>query len=165
MVRRSTNVHTRPVVPASVAGVTRNACAYEVGLHLEEMLGHVEGLLSSCPGGCERSCTKCMRHYGNRFPHPRLDRRLGLQLLRYARLGEEPAIAALEQQRKTLAPLARFLELEGWNVKTGGVPLFAAPKAGGAGVAIGTYPALLSTEAAGKRHFLSGTDVVLLPDY
>ena len=87
--------------------------AYEVGLHLEEMLGHVEGLLSSCPGGCERSCTKCMRHYGNRFLHPRLDRRLGLQLLRYARVGEEPAIASLEEQRKTLAPLARFLELEG----------------------------------------------------
>jgi len=142
--------------------------AYEVGLHLEEMLGHVEGLLTSCPGGCERSCTKCMRHYGNRFLHPRLDRRLGLQLLRYARLGEEPVISPLEAQRKTLAPLARFLELEGWTVKGTDVPLHAVPKGSGAGVTIGTYPSLLAKEEARKRHFLSGhteAKVVLLPDY
>jgi hypothetical protein len=142
--------------------------AFEVGLHLEEMLRHVESLLITCPGGCERSCAKCMRHYGNRFLHPRLDRRLGLQLLRYARLGEKPAITPLEAQRKTLAPLARFLELEGWLVKGTDVPLLALPNGGGAGVAIGTYPSLLAQEEARKRHFLSGhteLKVVLLPDY
>ncbi len=141
--------------------------AYEVGLHLEAMLGHVEGLLTSCPGGCERSCTKCMRHYGNRFLHPRLDRRLGLQLLRYARLGEEPAIASLEVQRKTLAPLARFLELEGWTVTGTDVPLLAVPREGGAGIAVGIYPALLAAEEAKKRHFISGIagKKILLPDY
>lgn len=142
--------------------------AFEVGLHLEAMLLHVERLLTACPGGCERSCTKCMRHYGNRFLHPRLDRRLGLQLLRYARSGEEPSIASLEAQRKTLAPLARFLELEGWAVKGTDVPLLVFPKGGGSGVAIGTYPSLLAQEEARKRHFLSShtqSKVVLLPDY
>jgi predicted RecB family endonuclease len=60
------------------------------------------------------------------------------------------------------------LELEGWDVKGAGVPLHAIPKEGGAGVAIGTYPALLAREAAATRHFLSGHSgekVVLLPDY
>jgi hypothetical protein len=35
--------------------------------------------LRTVPGApirCERSCTKCLRHYGNRFLHGRLDRRL-----------------------------------------------------------------------------------------
>ena len=141
--------------------------AYEVGLHLEEMLGYVEGLLTVCPEGCQRSCTKCMRHYGNRFLHPRLDRRLGLQLLRYARFGEQPAIASVEAQQKTLEPLARFLELEGWCVSGTDAPLLASPK-NGAAVAIGTYPALLSRDVAIERHFLSAqseTKIVLMPDY
>ena len=141
--------------------------AYEVGLHLEDMLVYVEGLLTVCPGGCQRSCTQCMRHYGNRFLHPRLDRRLGLQLLRYARFGEQPAIASVEAQRKTLEPLARFLELEGWRVTGANAPILATPKHG-ASVAIGTYPALLSRDVAVSRHFLSAqseTKVSLLPDY
>jgi ATP-dependent helicase YprA (DUF1998 family) len=142
--------------------------AYEVGLHLNEMLDHVEKLLTTCPGGCERSCTKCLRHYGNRFLHPRLDRRLGLQLLRYARRGEEPEIAAVEAERKTLEPLARFLELEGWARKKSGAPLLLVPPPGGPGISIGTYPALLSKNAALSRHFLSensGGKTLLLPDY
>ncbi len=142
--------------------------AYEVGLQLEEMLGHVEGLLTTCSGGCERSCTKCMRHYGNRFLHPRLDRRLGLQLLRYARFGEEPQIASFEFQRKTLVPLGRFLELEGWEVASTDAPLVVTPRDGGPAVAIGTYPSLLAREVAQQRHFMStagGKKVILLPDY
>ncbi len=142
--------------------------AYEVGLHLEDMLGHVERLLTSCPGNCQRSCTKCMRHYGNRFLHPRLDRRLGLQLLRYARFGEEPQVASFESQRMTLAPLARFLELEGWGIASTDAPLIVTPSDGGPPIAVGTYPSLLAREAAEKRHFMSkygGKKVVLLPDY
>jgi ATP-dependent helicase YprA (DUF1998 family) len=142
--------------------------SFEVGANLARLLDSVERVLNECPGGCERSCTKCLRHYGNRFLHPRLDRRLGLQLLRYARLGEKPIVASLEGQRKTLAPLARFLELEGWSLSSDGVPLLAIPKEGGPGVAVGTYPALLEKETAEKKHFLSGrsgVNVVLLPDY
>ena len=61
------------------------------------MLPQIEDLLTTCSGHCERSCTKCLRHYGNRFLHPRLDRRLGLQLLRYARFSEKPPIPSVQR--------------------------------------------------------------------
>jgi len=142
--------------------------AYEVGRNLPEMLKHIENLLTTCPGNCERSCTKCLRHYGNRFLHPRLDRRLGLQLLRYARFSVQPSIPASGEQRNTLEPLARFLTLEGWSVKWADSALVATPENGSKAVAIGTYPALLAKAEAEKRHALSrhsGGIPILLPDY
>jgi hypothetical protein len=142
--------------------------AYEVGRNLPEMLQHIENLLATCPGHCERSCTKCLRHYGNRFLHPRLDRRLGLQLLRYARFSEHPSIPSFGGQRNTLDPLARFLALEGWSVKWADSALVANPEDGSKPIAIGTYPALLSKIEAEKRHAFShpSSDIsILLPDY
>jgi len=114
-----------------------------------------------------------LRHYGNRFFHPRLDRRLGLQLLCYARRGEAPAIASPEEQAKRLEPLARFLKLEGWSVKplasVGGVvvPLVAASPLGGPQAFVGTYPCLVSGAEGQKRHYLreGNANAILLPDY
>jgi hypothetical protein len=142
--------------------------AYEVGRNLQAMLPRIEELLTVCPAHCERSCTKCLRHYGNRFLHPRLDRRLGLQFLRYARFSEQPAIPFAEAQRKTLEPLARFLQLEGWTLRWDDTALLATPVDGSKSVAIGTYPALLSKTEAEKRHPLlhgPGGTRILLPDY
>jgi ATP-dependent helicase YprA (DUF1998 family) len=133
--------------------------AYDAGEELAAVLDCAEELLRDCPAGCERSCTNCLRHYGNRFLHPRLDRRLGLQLLRYIRFGEVPAVAPPDQQAQTLAPLGRFLELEGWTVLTGSkhgsvtVPLLATSPSGKA-IAIGTHPSLVSSEHAGQVHDL-----------
>ncbi len=142
--------------------------AYEVGRNLPEMFQRIEALLTTCPGHCERSCTKCLRHYGNRFLHPRLDRRLGLQLLRYARFSEQPSIPPSAEQRNTLEPLARFFKLEGWSVNWADSALVATPEHGSKPVAIGTYPALLSKAEAESRHALShhaeGISI-LLPDY
>lgn len=148
--------------------------AFDAGENLDEVLDQVAGVLSNCPGGCQRSCTKCLRHYGNRFFHPRLDRRLGLQLLRYARSGVAPIIYSSVEQAECLEPLSRFLALEGWKVskivKYGNivVPLVAEPP-GGAVVFVGTHPALLSTNEADKHHELrkelKKARVVLLPDY
>jgi len=142
--------------------------AYEVGRNLPEMLKHIENLLTNCPGHCERSCTKCLRHYGNRFLHPRLDRRLGLQLLRYARFSEQPSIPSFGVLRTTLEPLARFLILEGWSVNWADSALMATAERGSKPVAIGTYPALLSKAEADKRHSFSHQSTgipILLPDY
>ncbi len=148
--------------------------AFEAGENLDEVLSNVEQLLAVCPGQCERSCTKCLRHYGNRFLHPRLDRRLGLQLLRYARFGEAPSIASSDDQVECLKPLGRYLELEGWTVTSPAsdqgvsVPLHAVHPGGGEGAVVGTYPALLITEAVSKTHYLRTKypdPAVLLPDY
>jgi len=147
--------------------------AFDAGENLDEVLKTVEQLLTVCPGQCERSCTKCLRHYGNRFLHPRLDRRLGLQLLRYGCFGETPSIGTTDEQAKCLRPLARFLELEGWNVKPLAracglvVPLLAISTRGGPPVVVGTYPSLVSRAEVEKSHYLraASSNAVLLPDY
>jgi hypothetical protein len=142
--------------------------AYEVGRQLEEMLPPIEDILTTCPGHCERSCTKCLRHYGNRFLHPRLDRRLGLQLLRYARFSERPSILSPGAQRNILDPLARYLKLEGWSVGWREAILVVAREDRNKSLVIGTYPALLSKAEAERRHPLpnqAGGIPILLPDY
>src|SRR5581483_11750138 len=95
------------------------------GENLQEVLNRTEQLLESCPANrpgeplrCERSCTKCLRHYGNRFLHSRLDRHLALQLLRFFRTGAVPPFASAAEHARKLRPLKRFLELEGWTTET-----------------------------------------------
>jgi hypothetical protein len=147
--------------------------AAEAGEELAAVLDQTAELLRHCPAACERSCTKCLRHYGNRFLHARLDRRLGFALLRYAQHGEIPAISSPAQQARTLAPLAQFLTLEGWSVLTetehGSVtiPLLATSPSGNT-IAIGTHPTLIATEHAPHMHSLhkhGSHPVFVLPEY
>lgn len=148
--------------------------AAEVGENLINTLNATEQLLNTCPGDCERSCTKCLRHYGNRFLHERFDRKLGLQLLIYARTGLPPTIETTEDQSMRLRPLARYLSLEGWSVilsqhsERGTIPLLATPPNCKETIAIGLYPALLDSTLAEKNHdikLISQFQVRLLPDY
>ena len=46
-------------------------------------------ILIDCPGGCDRSCYRCLRSYQNKLDHRNLDRHLGAGLLRYL-LGNDP---------------------------------------------------------------------------
>ena len=147
--------------------------AAEAGAQLSDVLDRTENLLASCPGNrpgepmrCERSCTKCLRHYGNRFLHGRLDRRLALQLLRYFRTGEVPAFPSQSQQARMLRPLARFLELEGWTTASdsSGALRCDGPRS----MTVGLYPALLASDFAEASHptvVASDARRVLLPDY
>lgn len=140
--------------------------AADAGGQLQQVLDRTEELLRVCPGGCERSCTKCLRHYGNRFLHGRLDRRLALQLLRYFRTGEVPAFPSPSEQTRVLRPLARFLELEGWTTEadTSGALRCEGPSS----MTIGIYPALLANDIAETSHLTvapSDAPRVILPDY
>lgn len=156
--------------------------AAEAGNILPQVIDRAFALLRDCPERCERSCTKCLRHYGNRYWHERLDRHLGAGLLAYARYGEIPPVAAAAQQSWQLAPLQRYLELEGWqsarDVTISGtrVPLLVTAPSTGVRtrqrrIAVGTYPALLDTNADNFVHPLYDLDglddvtVVLLNDY
>lgn len=144
--------------------------AADAGIELDSVLKRTIEVLEHCPARCERSCTKCLRHYGNRFLHSRLDRRIAITLLRYARFGELPEIKPVGSQTDTLGPLRRFLELEGWSTTSDpalGHPL-AATDADGRRVIVGTYPALLDRETAENSHPVTATGqevLVLLPDY
>lgn len=147
--------------------------AAEAGEDLAAVLERAEALLRDCEAGCQRSCTKCLRHYGNRFLHERLDRRLGLALLKYARKGEVGGLRDISTQATELAPLGRLVELNGWRVEANAedrgqrVPLVVT-RPGGSHVIVGTYPALLERSAAEATHGISqlpGRERILLPDY
>lgn len=77
---------------------------------LHELVSRVRTLLESCD--CERSCQKCLQHFGNKRLHSQLDRKAALELLDYATTGSicttlrrnsavvfAPLISALEQEK------------------------------------------------------------------
>jgi len=155
--------------------------AAEAGDSLSQIL---EGTLSilQCPnGGCERSCTECLRHYGNRYWHERLDRHLAAQIIKYATLGVMPTVVSISEQANQLTSLQRYLELKGLASGLGNtlngtkVPLLtsnaAAAKRDRRSIVVGTYPALLDINDIGFAHPLHALDgedgvmVILLNDY
>lgn len=140
--------------------------AADAGGHLQKVLDRTEELLRECPAQCERSCTKCLRHYGNRFLHGRLDRRLALQLLRFFRMGAVPPFASAAEQARVLRPLARFLELEGWTTATDSTGALRCD--GSRSMTIGVYPALLANDGVESNHPTVAPRErarVILPDY
>ncbi|MBM0107121.1 DUF1998 domain-containing protein [Steroidobacter sp. S1-65] len=141
--------------------------AADAGKQLQSVLDKTEELLRECPGKCVRSCTKCLRHYGNRFLHGRLDRRLALQLLRFFRTGVSPTFASADDQARALRPLARFLELEGWVTETDASGALRCT-GGARAVTVGIYPAFLACEQAEIDHPTKSSPNaprMLLPDY
>lgn len=72
-------------------------------------------LVSVCD--CGSSCDRCLRHYGNRFHHPNLDRHLARALIEYVRDGIPPRNMTEDEQSEALRPLLSLLELAGWGVE------------------------------------------------
>jgi hypothetical protein len=95
----------------------------------------------------EGSCENCLRHYHNQHLKERLDRKLGVQLLRYAFFGQAPAEAPIQEQAQALSALRRLLELDGFTCQEGAqvnrinVPLLVSRD--GRQVAVGTQSGLL----------------------
>jgi Zn finger protein HypA/HybF involved in hydrogenase expression len=71
-------------------------------------------LMETCT--CAESCENCLRHYGNRFHHPDLNRFLGLDLARYVLSGIVPDELTFDEQRVVLKPLIDMVKLAGWQV-------------------------------------------------
>jgi hypothetical protein len=141
--------------------------AADAGEELELVLERTRELLFGCPAECERSCTKCLRHYGNRFLHPHMDRRLAGQLLAFAMTGRVPSIDEFSRQARVLAPLAQWLRLEGWDIGSDrDAALFARPPRGSTFIPIGVYPALIHDDEARRLHPLNArANAVMLPDF
>lgn len=138
--------------------------AAEAGMEIGTILLTALDLVEGCPRQCERSCTSCLRHYGNRFWHSTLDRRLAAQVLRHLMYGEVPAVASVEKQRILLTPLRRFLELEGWHIEDqhSDIPLLV--RWNERQIAVGVYPALLDEQVASFT-YTRGSNLVWLRDY
>ena len=99
--------------------------------------------LSEC--NCDQSCNKCLRHYGNRFKHADLDRRLALDLIWYIQSARIPAIGSVMDQKRLLEPLGYMLRLDGWSVEyLAETPLSATKE--NRRLRLGVYPALLDPD-------------------
>lgn len=115
--------------------------ATQAGEVIANVMARLENLLTGCD--CSSSCSKCLRHYGNRFHHAALDRFLALDLLRYFRDGVIPAEPSVEEQRSTLKPLINLLMLAGWAAAhPEGAPV-TVTRSDGATVALHSYPSLI----------------------
>jgi hypothetical protein len=149
--------------------------AAEVGGSITDVLSQTIALLENCT--CERSCNKCLRHYGNRYIHYHLDRHLAAQIIKYGISGAIPEVETAQTQTQRLQPLASFLELEGWKAKSNTsvdgvrVPLLVQRADFPGGFAIGTYPALVDKEDERFEHPLYALDdvddtrILLIRDY
>lgn len=87
--------------------------ALQTGDSFTQVFEQAKALLINCT--CTASCENCLRHYGNRFSHERLDRKLGEALGRYIELGEVPAEFSTEHQSVVLAPLLDMIKLAAWE--------------------------------------------------
>jgi ATP-dependent helicase YprA (DUF1998 family) len=141
----------------------------DAGREIDGVIEQVCRLLTDCPANCTQSCTRCLRHYRNRFIHGRLDRHLALSLFHYAIDGIVPGLLGLEKQEELLAPLRRFFELDGWSASSAPSserPLTVAKS--GAEFVVGVYPSLLDQASAGASLGLtarSGERLVGIPDF
>lgn len=81
-----------------------------VGDLIDNVLDKVEERLDSC--SCDSSCPKCIRHFWNQSIHKNLDRKAGLQLLKWVRNGEMQTELSKEEQRQHLNIIDKIIKLQ-----------------------------------------------------
>jgi hypothetical protein len=147
--------------------------AEEAGRNLDQVLTETTKVLDDCT--CTASCQECLRHYGNRIHHERLDRFLAAQLLEFTRKGSFPRNDDFDSQITKLQLLQGMFDLNGFeterDVVLNGhrVPLLV--RRGEKQVAVGSYSGLLDDTSLEFEHPVtvhdgtSNTVVRLVNDY
>jgi hypothetical protein len=69
-----------------------------------------------------------LRHFGNRFNHGVLDRRLALDLAEFIRAGKIAVEVDAQERNKALRPFEKLLELAGWSVAPNDDGTFSAAR-------------------------------------
>jgi ATP-dependent helicase YprA (DUF1998 family) len=149
--------------------------ATQVGQEVEELLKMALDLLAGCPEGCEQSCYRCLRNYGNRTLHHRLDRHLGRRLLQAIIEQRASEAFALEEQARQLMGLQQFLTLQGYSCHRLGregrpvlsdqvIPLLVKDDDGNV-LAVGTYPVEQDYKQIGHPLEKLGSRYCLVSDY
>jgi len=80
---------------------------------IDEVLNKAEEILVSC--NCDSSCHKCLRHFWNQHIHKNLDRRTGLQLLRWVMYGILEAELSITEQKQKLDIIDKIIKLQSGN--------------------------------------------------
>jgi ATP-dependent helicase YprA (DUF1998 family) len=83
---------------------------------LKEVLAETHRLLADCD--CLSSCYRCLRHFGNTYLHPSLDRHLASALLNHLLDGGHPVLSQAEKHA-ALQPLHDFFTLKQLKVQAG----------------------------------------------
>jgi hypothetical protein len=78
-----------------------------VDQYLEEILDTAQKILEDCK--CSRTCKNCLDNFWNQKNHSYFDRKLGMQLLNYARFGSYPESLPENEQKLLLAPLEKLI--------------------------------------------------------
>lgn len=77
--------------------------AFEIGNNLEKLFSNAMKLLEGC--SCESACHDCLKNYWNQKYHVELNRKEGLELLRWAMNGTMPKEFNVEEQESLLRPI------------------------------------------------------------
>ncbi len=80
---------------------------------IENVLDKIEKRLISCD--CDTSCPNCIRHFWNQSQHKNLDRKAGLQLLKWVRYGEIETKLTRKEQKEYLATIDTIVKLQHGN--------------------------------------------------
>lgn len=127
--------------------------AVEAARHFEQVFSGAMESLRGCT--CGASCETCLRHYGNRFHHPSLNRHLALALGHYMESGLVDEALSEDLAQRTLAPIAKLLELAGWKTEVGNAHFVA--KRDGKTLEIHAVPSLrdapLKEQRAGRMAY------------
>ncbi len=118
--------------------------AIQAGESISRVIDLAEMLLKECE--CSSSCDKCLRHYGNRFYHAKLDRFLAIELLEYMRGGFLPSEPTIEAQRIALKPLIEILQLAGWKSDPSDDTPAVLTSRNGKAVKLYSYPSIVRLE-------------------
>ncbi|MDK2951158.1 MAG: hypothetical protein PWQ77_823 [Kosmotogales bacterium] len=78
-----------------------------IGSILDKVFDRTRRILKECE--CSRSCKNCLDNYWNQRKHQLFDRRLGLQLLNYAELGQLPEKYDINEQESLLVSLKKLI--------------------------------------------------------
>ncbi len=141
------------------------------GQFLPSIVRDLEELLVTCPSNCDMSCNDCLRHYYNQHIKDRLDRKLGVSLLKYALTGERPPTLSFDQQVRRLGPLKRLLDLDTFECamrEQSGRPGTALTVSNGQRIiALGVYPGLLDGSTIANEETIDerSTETVMMNEF
>jgi hypothetical protein len=119
--------------------------------NLKEVLAETETLLAGCD--CLSSCYRCLRHFGNTYLHPSLDRHLAGALLNHLIKGRCPVLSQGEKHA-ALQPLLDFFALKQLKGQPGAsrsgqeIPLVLA-RADGSEIWVNVHHPLTDPDEAG----------------
>lgn len=127
---------------------------------IENVLDKVEERLISCE--CDSSCPNCIRHFWNQSVHENLDRKAGLQLLKWVRNGEINTNLSKNEQKEHLTILDTIIKLQYGNhcgiIENDGDPYFSVDISGNI-KPIKVYPAMCAVSSIKKDD-----NTILVPD-